>query len=190
MSDQDVRRLSDLAANYQLQRTQACRSRLLTLPAELRTLIWNFVLQEDTTVNIDANLKLPDLLAACHQTRHEAYHIYFNTNRWSHRVQDMNTAILRAWMQNIWMSTDRQRKIKLSIRGAKHWQNLVAWLDLIFESGPQGTLFMSMRAAPKGRAPGTLYNAPPARSWPRGAWAVVGCVSSSAATYSGSAGVD
>lgn len=109
-------------------------------------MIWDYALQESNPIHVNASFKLPGLLATCRQIRLDTYHAYFDNNEWMLRVHNMDPTVFRKWMQRIWISVPRQNTNNRSLRvtGTKQWQNLVTWLDLIFEAGTYGPLFMPM----------------------------------------------
>ena len=75
-------------------------SRLLNLPAENRNSVYELVLRDDQTIQVDQDLVEPGLFATCSQIRHEATSIWYRDNSFDANVYDCDAAVLNGWAQH------------------------------------------------------------------------------------------
>ncbi|KAK3710461.1 hypothetical protein LTR37_010304 [Vermiconidia calcicola] len=80
---------------------QRCGSRMEALPAELRTLIYQFALTEDGEIAITRHLKQPPLLRTCRQVRNEALQLWYTSNTFYIDVSDCDDTELYAFEQHL-----------------------------------------------------------------------------------------
>lgn len=73
------------------------KSRLLGLPPELRTMIYEHALHEESGIQITNALKLPPLLSTCRQIFNECASIWFYSNDLEVDVVDCDAALYEAF---------------------------------------------------------------------------------------------
>ena len=112
--------------------------KLLSLPPEMRNMIWRFVLCLDNPIIINDTYQLPAVIQTCHQIRHEALIIFHSENKFEHTVNDLDASTFHKWAA---LSYDtlrpetfaKLRSSYLAFTGERHWGNLKDWLDVLYE---------------------------------------------------------
>ncbi|KAI7535771.1 hypothetical protein KC331_g11853 [Hortaea werneckii] len=102
------------------------QAHLLTIPGELRNIIYRLVLLSDDRIKIDKrHRKMPPLLRTCQQIYAEARSIYFGENSFQVTVRHLRPIIPRRhWI----LSTKMQGDLKIKLIGKFDWENLMSWL--------------------------------------------------------------
>lgn len=59
------------------------------------------LVEKDRTVNLTANLNIPDLLATCRQIREESLQIWYVKNYFSIRIHDCDISLLLAFDKHL-----------------------------------------------------------------------------------------
>lgn len=113
-------------------------SRLLALPGELRTKIYEFCLLEPDLINIDSNPVEPALLSVNRQMRKEARPLYYNDNNFSVPVIDYNDELLCKFYKRSRDLTGTVRSGSLILSGNPNWTNLMRWCENIWRAKSTG----------------------------------------------------
>lgn len=103
------------------------QAHLLTLPGELRNVIYRLVLLSDKRIKIDkTHRKMPSLLRTCQQIYAEARSIYFGENSFQVTVRHLRPIIPRRH----WILSTKKMRVDLCINliGKFDWENLMSWL--------------------------------------------------------------
>lgn len=113
-------------------------SRLLSLAPELRNRIYRFALLSSDRVVVQDHTKPPPLLEACHQIRTEAYAIYYRENIFLCRIFDLDASLLIRWCaifpQYNNTETPFGMRNRLCIQPSTNWDNLIIWLEAVFNN--------------------------------------------------------
>ena len=118
-------------------------SRLLDLPPEIRTMIWEFALISPTHVKVTDQLKQPALIQLNRQIRSETRKLAFLNNNYRIDIVACDARLFAKFFQ-LWQhvvnsnsnnKTSLTKKFVLPIRiklvGDCHWLNLVRWCRLV-----------------------------------------------------------
>ncbi|KAK3628220.1 hypothetical protein LTR56_018734 [Elasticomyces elasticus] len=112
---------------------------LLTLPPEMRNLIYRDVLVEGDiyyTHKIDTE---PAILRTCRQARSEASRIYYEENRFVFWINNNDVSQLIKWCMS---SSSRHRsRMASSVDFSRNWDNLLVWARAVFR-GECGALVL------------------------------------------------
>jgi len=130
-------------------------SRLLDLPPELRTMMWDYTLTS-TAVKVTDQFKMPPLVQVNRQIRSETRKLVFINNGFQIEIDACGARLFAKFFQ-LWhrvVNTDKSaKKVSLQIRiglvGDCHWLNLVRWCRLV-SRGKCGSLRVG--AAGRGRS--------------------------------------
>lgn len=109
------------------------RSPLLRLPAELRNDIYRFALVASGDIIIKAGLTPPPepgLLATCRKIRSEALSIYYEENRFSFGIRDVDATMMLRFKCRVPKAIGG-----IVCVGRPNWINLKAWLETSFHTG-------------------------------------------------------
>ncbi|KAK3617301.1 hypothetical protein LTR56_025369 [Elasticomyces elasticus] len=117
------------------------RHALLSLPAELRNEIYEYVLLEPDIkygVLVTPDLELPPLLSVCRQVRSESRGIWYNGQKFTHVMSDCNADTMLAWsrhLANIGIPNPNHWKYQFEFDGEPNWDNLMRWCKTLCEDG-------------------------------------------------------
>ncbi|KAK5733162.1 hypothetical protein LTR17_009903 [Elasticomyces elasticus] len=103
---------------------------LLTLPPEIRNIIYGDVLVEGDiyyTHELDTE---PAILRTCRQTRSEASRIYYEENRFVFWINNNDASQLIKWCMS--SSSRRHSKMASSVDLSRNWVNLLVWARAAF----------------------------------------------------------
>lgn len=105
---------------------------LLELPAELRNHIYELVLVSPTRITVKKKYKRPGILAVNHQTRSEAWKIYFNTeNTFRFIIHSCDGNLFMKWVK-VFPTFDTD--IYFQDQGTPNFANLYNWLQEAHET--------------------------------------------------------
>ncbi|KAK5111943.1 hypothetical protein LTR85_011690 [Meristemomyces frigidus] len=111
-------------------------SPLLTLPAELRNSIWEYVAAEPDRILVTPSLVLPPWLSTCKQIRQEAQKLWYTSNTFQFVIIDLDTSLVSAWcLHTCSRSINGLSPVILNIFESHNWTNLVAWAKKVWEGG-------------------------------------------------------
>ena len=102
----------------------------MSLPAELRTTIYEHCLRDEREVHIEPNLKQPALLWTCRRIRDEALAIWYRINSFAAYIDGCNARLLGAFSRHltaIESDGDNEVKIFIYIFGKKDWAMVLEW---------------------------------------------------------------
>ncbi|KAI7233939.1 hypothetical protein KC330_g5070 [Hortaea werneckii] len=103
------------------------QAHLLTVPGELRNVIYRLVLLSDERIKIDkTHRKMPPMLRTCQQIYAEARSIYFGENSFQVTVRHLRPTV----PGHHWIF-DKETRLDLYVKliGKFDWENLVSWLS-------------------------------------------------------------
>ena len=112
-------------------RPPSTTSRLLRLPPELRTAIYEYVLLENAEITVTNQLKPPGLFAVCCQIRTEAIGIYYTSNKFWCNIRNCNARLHVAYHKHLNRLGYRRQKVAVRVVGA-NWSNLVTWCHAVW----------------------------------------------------------
>ena len=114
-------------------------SQLLSLPAELRNMIYNYALIEDDDIEIHTSTPPPPqlvLLQVNRQMRNEAIKIYYTQNEFNWVIHACDASNYIKWSNS---SRFRQMSnISLSFCGHRNWANLLRWIQAAYHGESPG----------------------------------------------------
>jgi hypothetical protein len=130
------------------------KSPLFSLPRELRNMIYTYALASDaeTTLTKSGGIPEPALLSASKTLRAETFENFYLENKFVCEVHNFDCApILLAVAKSLQLATETEGlralakkrpssilNCKVSFRGKRNWENLVAWLLLCREEKTPG----------------------------------------------------
>ncbi|GAB1735304.1 hypothetical protein NU219Hw_g2943t1 [Hortaea werneckii] len=103
------------------------QAHLLTIPGELRNVIYRLVLWSDECIKVDkTHRKMPPLLRTCQLIYAEACSIYLCENSFVVTARHLRPTFPR----HHWILSKQKIRVDVSIKliGKFDWENLVAWL--------------------------------------------------------------
>lgn len=110
------------------------RARLLSLPRELRTMIFESAITAPGVIEINKDLKPPALVQVNRQIRAEAYKLWYLSNQFRFAIRACDTRLyckFRHWHRRISPATTAgpsfQRANLVLADHVFHWANLVEW---------------------------------------------------------------
>jgi len=102
---------------------------LLGLPAELRLMIYEYVLVQGV-IPITRHYKPPGLLGTSRRIRNEAQEIYYSwdNNHFRFNIRDCDASLVLKYQHNIWRHSPlvRQSRVRFNFIDAD-WDNLMHW---------------------------------------------------------------
>ncbi|KAI6818822.1 hypothetical protein KC340_g14061 [Hortaea werneckii] len=103
------------------------QAHLLTIPGELRNIIYRLVLLSEDRIKIDKrHRKMPPLLRTCQQIYAEARSIHFGENSFQVTVRHLHPTVpSHHWIFNQQVRLD----LHVKLIGKSDWENLVSWLS-------------------------------------------------------------
>ncbi|KAK3641141.1 hypothetical protein LTR56_006863 [Elasticomyces elasticus] len=113
-----------------VQHNEDCR--LLELSAELRNIIYEFVLLQKDDIVVTPTLRSPALLQVSRQIRQETLAMWYESNTFEIAVNDCKTDLLRAWDRTHHALGVKSPSV-LDITGIPNWGNLTRWCKAICE---------------------------------------------------------
>ena len=108
---------------------------LLSIPAELRNVIYTCAIVDAEPTEITDALRFPPLLQTCRQLRKEAFGIYLTKNNFFFEVRDCDGSILIAFNKHIRASTDIGSDLNMGFRttdSGANWTNVMSWCKANF----------------------------------------------------------
>ena len=113
--------LADYKMNDLMEGTQCCgpapqASHLFRLPAEIRNYIMDLALVTDGPVQIDDTFRWPGVTGACLQLREETLSIFLSGNTFDCYVNDLDHAVLTAFLNALKGLDSRQRAMIKTVR--------------------------------------------------------------------------
>ena len=114
-------------------------SRLLSLPAEIRVMIYNYVLISNGDIQRLGHAPYPEqpgLLQVNKQVRSEALDIYYKKNTFRWCVHDYDASMYIKWCHSF-----RHRRYGHNVwhnHGKRQWSNLLRWLQAVYENKAGG----------------------------------------------------
>ena len=105
----------------------------LSLPAEIREIIWEYTLIEPEAIRVTRTLQEPGLLSACLRTRHEAQGLWYSGNRWSINVHDCDATLLVKWMRQCRRFASTEVMLYAELSGGVDWARLLTWLEIDYD---------------------------------------------------------
>lgn len=102
-------------------------SRLLTLPAELRTEIFALALEDTDYINITEQLKPPGLLSACRQVREETWPIWISQNRFFLHLHGFDHRLFSKWYKLVGGVDPAGITVGMIFDNVYDWENLLRW---------------------------------------------------------------
>ncbi|KAK3723183.1 hypothetical protein LTR37_001906 [Vermiconidia calcicola] len=124
------------------QRVKSCME---ALPAELRTLIYQYGLTEDDEIAITRHLKQPPLLRTCCLVRNEALQLWYTSNTFIIYIPDCDDTGLHAFERHLssidaWLP--QAVEVMVRARGNNNnWDNLMRWCHRVWKN--EGFFWMS-----------------------------------------------
>jgi hypothetical protein len=117
-------------------------SLLLSLPPEIRNIIYRYALVEDE-IEIDPPMspvpEQPSLLQTNRQVRAEASDIYYKENEFVWCIEDFNVEAFVAWSES--SRATKRSTLVMRLDGKPTWANLVWWLGVYCTRKAQGLGF-------------------------------------------------
>ena len=108
--------------------------RLLSIPAEIRNHIYDFVLIQSPYVHVTNDLTPPALLATCRQLRTEGLSVWYSANRFRIEIWDLDTTDLDKFNHLYRLQTHNNlAKIHIKMLGQPSWANLVKWCNKLHQ---------------------------------------------------------
>ena len=107
------------------------------LPAELRTLIYQYGLTEDDEIAITRHLKQPPLLRTCCLVRNEALQLWYTSNTFIIYIPDCDDTGLHAFERHLssidaWLP--QAVEVMVRARGNNNnWDNLMRWCHNVWK---------------------------------------------------------
>ncbi|KAI6860594.1 hypothetical protein KC338_g6905 [Hortaea werneckii] len=105
------------------------KAHLLTIPGELRNVIYRLVLVSEERIKVDKrHRKMPPLLRTCQLVYAEARSIYFGENSFQVTVRHLRPIISR----HHWLLVSRTKMrvdLNINLIGKFDWENLMSWLS-------------------------------------------------------------
>jgi hypothetical protein len=115
------------------QQSDSLQQEFLTLPAEIRNIIYRYVLHEDYIYAFDGTLppSQPGLLQVNRQLRKEASEIYYKENIFRFEIRGFNIDTLLEWSR----SSPHRQHATLGLRFDRTilWKNLLKWLKAYYD---------------------------------------------------------
>ena len=106
------------------------RPSLLTLPPELRNMIYTMSLDgstpSETHIKVVSDLKLPGLLHTCRQIRAETTKLYFGVNRFEVVITSFDSSLLRRFC-HLRDCCKARARISVEVKTSKNFGNLLEW---------------------------------------------------------------
>ncbi|KAK5706091.1 hypothetical protein LTR97_001077 [Elasticomyces elasticus] len=122
-------------------------SAFLVLPPELRNRIYEYALIKPYNITVDVHLQIPPLLDVSRQIKKEASGIWYESNRFSHYIQDCNAMLLQRFTKHC-KNTGMKARDQLEIYETPNWPNLVKWCKQVHAHNskclPQGAGFSAV----------------------------------------------
>lgn len=125
---------ANAAQQQQQPRTTPTKSRLLTLPPELRNKIYALALTKPYTIDITKDLLIPGLLQTNRQLRHEALALWLEDNRFRLTVQRFDARLCAPWntlVARMVASLPGGRvpfpRVRVVVEDSHNWKNLLDW---------------------------------------------------------------
>ncbi|KAK3710460.1 hypothetical protein LTR37_010303 [Vermiconidia calcicola] len=119
-----------------VDQAQKHNSTLLGLPAELRTLIYEYSLVEQRSIRVTKQLKQPALLLTCRQVRTEALELWYRSNTFKTAIADCDASLHQSFyvhLRKVGTSVARSARITMSFHGTMcNWDNLARWCYAIW----------------------------------------------------------
>ncbi|KAK3653364.1 hypothetical protein LTR56_004568 [Elasticomyces elasticus] len=117
-----------LESTTSVQHHEDCK--LLDLSAELRNIIYEFVLLQKDDIVVTPTLRSPALLQVSRQIRKETLAMWYESNTFEIAVNDCNADLLHAWDRKH-HALGVKRLAVLDITGIPNWGNLTRWCKAI-----------------------------------------------------------
>ncbi|KAK5739145.1 hypothetical protein LTR17_005446 [Elasticomyces elasticus] len=115
-------------------------STLFKLPAELRVVIYEYVLVEDQSITVDTGLRLPSLHSTSRQVREETVPIWYRGNLFNHPITDCDTDLMTKWNKHCHALCLPEIKQEISVSGRPNWSNLVMWCKILCDHSDGGMM--------------------------------------------------
>jgi hypothetical protein len=134
--DLDRQTCFTLADRQQKNRTYIDQSsKFFSIPAELRTEIYEFCLIEEDSIAIIHSLKVPPLLQVSQQIRSEASRIWYQEDQFQAKVHGCKYLRLSRWATHCTQVNQREYRLKITTFGRLDWNRLMHWCKAIWKSG-------------------------------------------------------
>ena len=127
---------------------------LLSLPPELRNLIYSFVLRADKKIEIrrDSDLQEPGLLSVCVRLRAEARPVYFSENRFLVVIRNWDVQPVEQWLVQASRALGRPIAKHMNWRFSEdqpNWANFEIWLKMSYKLTCPGLKARESSSAPE-----------------------------------------
>ncbi|KAK5677110.1 hypothetical protein LTS10_010299 [Elasticomyces elasticus] len=132
--------LSEGSAELNVRIDGTVDSTLFKLPAELRVVIYEYVLIEDQNITVDTELRLPSLHSISRQVREETMTIWYHGNEFLHPVVDCKADLATAWNKHCRQLKIRNINDRMLIQGVPDWSNLMRWCQVLCDPSGVGML--------------------------------------------------
>lgn len=107
-------------------------SAVLTLPAELRVMIYELVLGSEESIDIDVNLREPGLLSVNRQIRNEAREIWYRCNKFYAKIIACDDELMYRFLVHCRGYLGVIPRLELTTDDGKNWANLTVWCKHIW----------------------------------------------------------
>ncbi|KAK5111966.1 hypothetical protein LTR85_011713 [Meristemomyces frigidus] len=107
--------------------------RLLDLPPELRSNIYELALLQTSKIQVNRKLRIPTLLQSSHQVREEASGIYYKQNEFVATVYDCIASEVNRWSAHCCDINQREYNLRLEVWGNGEWTALKAWAKAVWK---------------------------------------------------------
>ncbi|KAK5678505.1 hypothetical protein LTS10_008949 [Elasticomyces elasticus] len=124
--------LNDEQDEFQAIDDPNLNSCLLTLPPELREIIYAHALQEDGEIAVTKSLKQPGLLRTCTQLRRETKGMWYHLNKFSVDIGRLDAILVHAWSRHLYFINVRRGALSTRISRSPAWTNLMARARLVW----------------------------------------------------------